>query len=217
MKQKNTTPVDTPLWMGLAWHEYLLWQENGWSITAKEGERRAQIYIEITGEHFVPRAAGWCGCFVDWVLKKTNEIYGAKFSTVINNPSGSQNYATKKRYPGSLRILPRIGKVPYGSIVVLHFSGYQGHVGFLVDYRRVGRERRAFLLAGNQNDKVCVQEFRVYRSGHKIYYQTRKGKIFTLKGYFFPREYDWQAQNEVAFEYCTEGYLVEEAISMPME
>ena len=78
-------------------------------------------------------------------------------------------------------------------------------------YTKIGHERYACLLGGNQNDKVCVQEFRVYRVANKIFYQTRKGKIFTLKGYVFPQEYHWEAQDDQAFEYCDEGYEIVEA------
>ena len=212
MKNKKPTPQDNPPWMDLAWHEYLLWSENVWTVNRPGGYHRAQCYINITGEHFSPQAAGWCGCFVDWVLKRTNRIFGTAFSTVTNNPSGSQNYATRKRYPGSVRICPRLTRAPYGSLVVLQYSGWQGHIGFLINCRKTDGKRYVCLLAGNQNGKVCVQEFFVYRQGGKIYYKTRRGKIFTLKGFVFPKEYDLKAQGEKAFEYCTEGYTVEELI-----
>mgnify|MGYP007130275773 FL=1 len=211
MKTKNAQPIDMPPWMDIAWHEFLLWQENDWTINNPEGQKRAQNYIYITRNYFKPSQAGWCGCFVDWVLKKTNQIYGTAFSSVTNNPSGSQNYATRKRYPGSIRLRPRLNRVPYGSLVVLRSGPWQGHVGFLVNYTKIGHERYACLLGGNQNDKVCVQEFRVYRVANKIFYQTRKGKIFTLKGYVFPQEYHWEAQDDQAFEYCDEGYEIVEA------
>lgn len=211
MKTKNAQPIDTPPWMDIAWHEFLLWQENGWTINDPEGQKRAQNYIYITRNYFKPSQAGWCGCFVDWVLKKTNQIYGTAFSTVTNNPSGSQNYATRKRYPGSIRLRPRLNRVPYGSLVVLRSGSWQGHVGFLVNYTKIGHERYAYLLAGNQNDKVCVQEFRVCREVNKIFYLTRKGKIFSLKGYVFPQEYQWKEQGNKAFEYCEEGCEIVEA------
>ena len=211
MKPSCAQPVDSPPWMDIAWFEYLLWQENNWTINDPQGQKRAQNYIHITSNYFKPFQAGWCGCFVDWVLKKTNQIYGTTFSTVINNPSGSQNYATRKRYPGSIRIRPRLNQIPYGSLVVLQSGLWQGHVGFLVNYTKIGHERYAYLLAGNQNDKVCVQEFQVYRVSNKIFYQTRKGKTFILKGYVFPQEYQWKNQKDKAFEYCDEGYEIVEA------
>lgn len=206
MNARKIQPIDMPPWMDIAWHEYLLWQENGWTINDPEGCKRAQEYIHITGEHFTPHAAGWCGCFVDWVLKKTNQLYGTAFPTVASNPSGSQNYATRKRYPDSVRIRPRLSRAPYGSLVVLQSAPWQGHVGFLVNCIKSGGKRYVYLLAGNQNAKVCVQEFEVYRKDTKITYQTRRGKVFTLKGYVLPKEYDLQAQGEAAFEYCNEGY-----------
>lgn len=212
IESQKSLPADTPAWMDIAWHEYLTWHENGWTINDPGGCRRAQGYIDITGEHFTPHAAGWCGCFVDWVLKKTNQLYGTVFSTVANNPSGSQNYATRKRYPGSIRIKPMLSRAPYGSIVVLNTSAWQGHVGFFVNTVEAGKKRYVYLLAGNQEDKVCVQEFLVYRKDRKIFYQTRKGKVFTLKGFVLPREYEMENQGEKAFEYCTEGYRVEELI-----
>ena len=212
MNPQKIHPVDTPAWMDLAWHEYLLWNENAWTVNHPEGRKRAQEYINLTGEHFTPHAAGWCGCFVHWVLKKTNQLYGTAFSTVTDNPSGSQNYATRKRYPGSIRIRPRLGNAPYGSLVVLQYSQWQGHVGFLVNCRKVEGKRFACLLGGNQNEKVCVQEFLDYRQGGKIFYQTRKGKIFTLKGFVFPKQYDRRILGKNAFEYCTEGYSIEEPI-----
>lgn len=211
MEPSCAQPVDSPPWMDIAWFEYLLWRENNWTINDPQGKKRAQNYIHITSNYFKPFQAGWCGCFVDWVLKKTNQIYGTTFSTVMNNPSGSQNYAARKRYPGSIRIRPRLNHIPYGSLVVLQSGLWQGHVGFLVNYTKIGHERYAYLLAGNQNDKVCVQEFQVYRVSNKIFYQTRKGKTFILKGYVFPQEYQWENQKDKAFEYCDEGYEIVEA------
>lgn len=133
MEPSCAQPVDSPPWMDIAWFEYLLWRENNWTINDPQGQKRAQNYIHITSNYFKPFQAGWCGCFVDWVLKKTNQIYGTTFSTVMNNPSGSQNYATRKRYPGSIRIRPRLNQIPYGSLVVLQSGLWQGHVGFLVN------------------------------------------------------------------------------------
>lgn len=205
MEPSCAQPVDSPPWMDIAWFEYLLWRENNWTINDPQGQKRAQNYIHITSNYFKPFQAGWCGCFVDWVLKKTNQIYGTTFSTVMNNPSGSQNYATRKRYPGSIRIHPRLNHIPYGSLVVLQSGLWQGHVGFLVNYTKIGHERYAYLLAGNQNDKVCVQEFQVYRVSNKIFYQTRKGKTFILKGYVFPQEYQWENQRIRLLNIVTKG------------
>lgn len=212
IKSQKPLPLDTPAWMDIAWYEYLLWTKNSWAVYDREGCRRAQGYIDSTGEHFTPHAAGWCGCFVHWVLQKTNQLYGTAFSTVAVNPSGSQNYATRKRYPGSICIRPRLTRAPYGAIVVLNTSAWQGHVGFFVNTVKVGKKRYVYLLAGNQKDKVCVQEFLAYRKNRKIFYQTRKGKVFTLKGFVLPREYEMENQGEKAFEYCAEGYWVEESI-----
>lgn len=208
----NRSTVKGVPWMSIAWHEYLLWGKNDWTVKVKGGFKRVQQYINLARGGFNAQTAGWCGCFVHWVLEKTNEIYGTSFSTVKNNPSSSQNYATRKRYPGSLRIRPRLNRIPYGSITVLHSSGWQGHVGFLINYVKAGKKRYAYLLAGNQNEKVCVQEFEVYREKNQILYRTKKGKIFSLRGYFFPVEYDFARVRNKAFKYCTEGYSIEEII-----
>lgn len=209
MGAKKQKPFDNPPWMDIAWHEYILWNENEWTINDIQGFRKVLEYVSITGQRFNPLNNGWCGCFVDWVLKKTNEIYGTAFSTVVNNPSSSQNYSTKKRYPSSLRIPPRVNDVPYGSMVVLHFSQWQGHIGFLVDSRVVGKNRYVYLLSGNQNDKVCVQKFKANRDGSHIHYTTDKGKVFVLRGFFYPKEFDFYSQNKNDLEYCKEGYIVD--------
>ena len=203
---KKIQPVDTPAWMDLAWHEYQLWQQNRWTTNTLGGLQRAQNYIDSTREYFSPKTAGWCGCFAHWVIKKTNELYGTSFSTVIRNPSGSQNYATRKRYPGSKKIRPRLHHIPYGILVVLKSLSWQGHVGFLVNHVKIGKKRYVYLLGGNQDNKVCVQAFLVYRQGNRIFYQTNKGKIFTLKCFVSPCEYNWEEQGNKAFEYCTQGY-----------
>ncbi len=201
-------------WMGVAWEEHDLWWERGWNVDDPEGFLRAWEYIDVTGEFFSPKRAGWCGCFVDWVLKRTNRRWGTGFSTVVDNPSGSQNYASVETYPGGREIEAR-KRPPYGMIAVLRTAPHQGHVGFVVDARTKDGRVCLRLLSGNQVRKVCVQEFELFEDEGEVKCRTRRGTVFTLVGYRYPREYDLRAEEPRAYVYPPEEYPVEERVGEP--
>ncbi|WP_346881335.1 hypothetical protein [uncultured Algibacter sp.] len=102
---------------------------------------------------------------------------------------------------------------PYGAITVLHKKGFQGHVGYVVNFEEINGEKYAYLLGGNQNNKVCVQQFKVYMSGGKVIYKTQKGSKYTLKGYIYPKEYKLGTNKNYSNDYRKSGYIVEAAIS----
>lgn len=207
-------------WMEIAWKEHKYWSNNGLTESNGDGLKRAQEYVNSTDENFAPNKAAWCGCFIHWVLMKTNEytnqiIGDPDFSTVVNNPSGSLNYDEKSRYPDRKLIDPTLDNPPYGVIVVLQKgSAWEGHVGFLINYKKVNDIQYAYLLGGNQNDKVCVQEFEVLKENKTIYYKTKKGTKYTLKRFVYPKQYNLSVLGTKAYKYKTEGYEIEEVLSV---
>lgn len=198
-------------WMRVAWEEHDLWWENGWTVDDPAGLARAWEYVNLTGEFFSPRRAGWCGCFVDWVFKHTNRRGGTGFSTVVDNPAGSQNYASPVTWPGGRGVGPR-ERPPYGAVTVLRIGPCQGHVGFLVDSRSAGGRTCLRLLAGNQVRRVCVQDFEAYEEEGQVMCRTRRGTVFTLVGYFYPKEYGMDPEDPRTYVYPPEEYPVEERL-----
>lgn len=200
-------------WMEIAWMEYEYWSSK--KLTEKKGDglTRANKYIKKAGDNFKAHENAWCGCFIHWILKETNSKKSTGYSTVTNNPTSSQNYWEKSRYSGSKQISPSLNDPPYGVIAVLHKSGWSGHVGFLINIKEKGGKKYAYLLGGNQNNKVCVQEYKVYKDGSKIKYKTKKGTVYTLKGYVYPKEFKIDDNKKHKNDYKTKDYTVEDAIS----
>ena len=129
-------------WMDIAWKEYSDWSAGNWTEKKGDGLKRANKYIKKAGVNFKANAKAWCGCFVDWVVKTTNETTKSKFSTVSVNPSGSLNYWFENRYPKSKKIEPSINFPPYGMITVLRYgSKWEGHVGFLINFEEKGKKK----------------------------------------------------------------------------
>ncbi|MCF6349808.1 MAG: hypothetical protein L3J23_02105 [Flavobacteriaceae bacterium] len=202
-----------PVWMEIAWKEYKDWSIGKWTEKKGDGLKRANKYIKKTKDNFKANKNAWCGCFIHWVLKETNSTKNTKFSTVTNNPTSSQNYWEKSRYSSSKQITPSLKEPPYGTIAVLHKSGWTGHVGFLINFKKKGNITYAYLLGGNQNNKVCVQEYKVYKDGTDIKYKTKKGTIYKLKGYVYPKEFKIDDNKKHKNDYKTKGYTIEDAIS----
>ena len=208
----NEQKTDIAPWMHTAWSELQHWANNNLTIKDSLGYALAQKYIQITGEHFSPDSNGWCGCFVDWVIKYTNLQYDTAFSTVVLNPAFSLNYANPERYPDSCLIKPSMQKPPSGSIVVLQKSDFQGHVGFVANYIIDSGRTFVHILAGNQCDKVCVQEFEVFGERGEVKYKTKKGTLFSLLGYVYPKEYVMEELGGRAYGYNIAHCRVEEKI-----
>lgn len=80
----------------------------------------------------------WCSAFVNWTIKKAG-IIGT-------NSAWSQSW----RQWGVGLNAPK-----YGAIIVFHWSGSRGHVGFVWDHDEDG----IFVLGGNQNDSVNIKYF----------------------------------------------------------
>jgi hypothetical protein len=154
---------------------------------------------------------------VDWTLKETNSTKNSKYSTIprLNEPSSSLNYWYLNRYPNSKQIKPSLNLPPYGVIAVLvrNKSEWEGHVGFLINFKETGGKKYAYLLGGNQNDKVCIQEFEVYKKGIEVKYKTKKGSVYSLAGYVYPKEFKIDNNKKYKNDYKTKGYTVEQAIS----
>ena len=203
-----------PPWMEIAWKEYKDWSSKKWTEKKGDGLTRANKYIKKADANFKANKDAWCACFIHWVLKETNTSKSTNFSTVIDTPSGSQNYWHSGRYPNKTKVSASLENPPYGVITVLQKGNqWKGHVGFLMNFKEKGGEKYAYLLGGNQNNKVCVQEYKVYKDGSKIKYKTKKGTVYTLKGYVYPKEYEIDDNKKHKNDYKTKDYTVEDAIS----
>ncbi len=208
LKKNQSAP-----WMEIAWKEYKDWSEGKWTEKKDDGLKRANKYIKKAGDSFKANKKAWCGCFIHWVLTETNNTKKSNFSTVTNNPTSSQNYWEKSRYPNSKKINPSLESPPYGVITVLHKTGWSGHVGFLINFEQKENKTYAYLLGGNQNNKVCVQEFLVYKEGATIIYETKSKTKYKLKGYVYPEEFKINNNEKYKNNYKITGYTIEEAIS----
>lgn len=208
-------PNCDPPWMEIAWEEHKKWSDGNWIESDNaDGTQTAQAYINKAGDNFAPTADAWCGCFAHWVLEETNTQKSKNYSTVAEYPPGSLNYYHKVRYPNSVQIKPSMDFPAYGLITVLRRgTKWSGHVGFMVNFVKKNNKHYAFLLGGNQNDKVCVQEFEVYKSGKDIKFKTSTGTVYILQGYAYPKEHTLISSINKADDYKKTGYKVEKAIS----
>lgn len=202
IKKSNIAP-----WMEIAWEEFEKWSIGNWTEKSGKGYERAEEYIKKAGDKFRPDVEAWCACFTDWVLKTTNEQKGTQYSTVVRYPPRALNYETEDRYPNKESISPSLEKPPYGVMAVLKKIGEdEGHIGFIVNFQMKGEKGFAYLLGGNQNDKLCVQVFDVYKKKEKIIFKGIKSE-FELRCYVYPKEYNLSELGDEKYIYKTEGYV----------
>lgn len=90
---------------------------------------------------------------------------------------------------------------------------WEGHVGFVINVKQQGNYTYILLLGGNQNDQVCVQEFKLLKEGSVTKAITERGTRYTLAGYVYPKEYELNIKDKHFYKYKTSGYVIKEAIS----
>lgn len=127
---------DPASWMDVAKKEMGVTEVHG-----PEDNPRIEEYLETTDYDLPDKYTDevpWCSGFVNWCLKLAG-ITGT-------NSAWSQSW----RHWGTSLNGPR-----YGCIVVFHWSGTKGHVGFVWDSDDDG----IFVLGGNQSDSVNIKYF----------------------------------------------------------
>ena len=153
--------------MDLAWHEYLLWRDNGWTINdpvAVAGRRVTSIVPVSISPRKRPDGAVVLsiGYSKDEPDLRDGIFYGNQQPfrlAELRHPETipGQRSHLSEAHPGPLRLT--------GGTAILRVAGTHR---ILINCRKTDGKRYVCLLAGNQNGKVCVQEFLVYRQGGKF-------------------------------------------------
>ncbi|WP_108805551.1 LysM peptidoglycan-binding domain-containing protein [Aquimarina sp. Aq107] len=195
-------------WMEIAWAELGVYERDR---TSGGFERVAEFFLNGAGQALDPINQAWCSSFTNWVFIETNRLKGTNFSTIplnghTHNPAMAINWFNPSRYEGGVRILPD-KKPPYGSVLIMQRltrPTHEGHAAFVIDYVNSGDRLIFKLLGGNQTHRVQVEEYIFEKSGSNYV----KGN-FKLLGYVLPKEYIYDENNEVFYQYQSEADAAE--------